>query len=72
MNEYIMTNLRLSSGIDTNHILQHWGNEELQRIQDALGKYIEQDLAETTEVGWRLTDQGKFFADGIASAIFKL
>jgi len=72
MNEYIMTNLRLSSGINSNYIREHWGNEELQRIQDALGKYIVQDLAETTEVGWRLTDQGKFFADGIASAIFKL
>jgi oxygen-independent coproporphyrinogen-3 oxidase len=72
LNEYIMTNLRLSSGIHAKHILEHWGSDELLRIEHTLRTHLEQGKVEIIENGWRLTDLGKFFADGIASALFKI
>lgn len=70
LNEYIMTNLRLSKGITAQHIKNYWGNEQLLRIEKEISKYLKEHKVEKTDEGWKLTDEGKFFADGIASDLF--
>ena len=70
LNEYIMTRLRMSSGIEEQHIQSHWGVDESLRIEQAIAPFILQGKIEKTAIGWKLTDDGKYFADGIAADLF--
>ena len=72
LNEYIMTKLRLDEGINANEIINTWGDEQLSCIRNLIEKFIQEEKVEKTQVGWRLTKDGKFFADGIASALFQI
>ena len=72
LNEYIMTKLRLEEGINTNEIIGKWGEDQLSRITTLVERFIQDEKIEKTQDGWRLTKHGKFFADGIASALFQV
>ena len=72
LNEYIMTKLRLDEGMNENDIRNTWGNDQLSRITNLINKFIQEEKVEKTQEGWRLTKDGKFFADGIASALFQV
>jgi oxygen-independent coproporphyrinogen-3 oxidase len=72
LNEYIMTSLRCATGINKHHITSHWGEEQLTRIEREIKHYIQLDRIIADENTFRLTDEGKFFADGIASSLFLL
>ena len=70
LNEYIMTSLRQSRGIEKNRILQKGGQTRLDEITKLIQPYVETQKVMEDEIGWRLTNFGKFFADGIAAALF--
>lgn len=70
MNEYIMTKLRLDTGIIAEELKMNWGIGQLSRIEKTISRYVDEQKVERTNSGWRLTDKGKFFADGIAADLF--
>ncbi len=72
LNEYIMTKLRLEEGINSNIIMMKWGDDQLTRITKLMNRFIQEDKVEKIQEGWKLTKHGKFFADGIASALFQV
>lgn len=72
LNEYIMTGLRSSSGIDRQKIIDQWGSEYLNMIEIEMGRWLDAGKLIKTKNGWALSDTGKFFADGIAASLFIL
>jgi oxygen-independent coproporphyrinogen-3 oxidase len=72
LNEYIMTSLRTSDGIDLAKIQLLGGAACLKKIKDVAAKYVETSKIELKENHFILTNQGKFFADGIAADFFQL
>ena len=72
LNEYIMTKLRLEEGININVIINKWGDDQLSRITTLIERFIQDQKVEKIRDVWRLTKHGKFFADGIASALFQV
>lgn len=72
LNEYIMTGLRSSSGIDRQKIIDQWGSEYLNMIEMEIARWLDSGKILKTKHGWALSDTGKFFADGIASSLFIL
>lgn len=72
LNEYIMTSLRSSKGIHRENIINRWGTDYAQQIEENITPYVNKGLAMLTNEGWKLTPQGKFLADGIASDLFFL
>ena len=70
LNEYIMTSLRCAAGINKHHITRQWGEGQLTRIESEIDLYIQLGRVIADENAFRLTDEGKFFADGIASSLF--
>lgn len=72
LNEYIMTSLRSSKGMNREKIIQHWGTAYVLQIEKNISAYVNKGLASPTNEGWKLSRQGKFLADGIASNLFFL
>ena len=70
LNEYIMTSLRTSEGLDTDYISKQFSKEEAFRIQQSSDNLIRQELLQKKESNLILTRQGKLFADGIAAGLF--
>jgi oxygen-independent coproporphyrinogen-3 oxidase len=70
LNEYIMTSLRQSKGIEKKGILQRGGQSRLDEITKLIQPYVATQKVVEDEKGWQLTNFGKFFADGIAAALF--
>ncbi len=70
LNEYIMTSLRTSEGLDTDYISKKFSKEEAFRIQQSSDNLIKQELLLKNESSLVLTRQGKLFADGIAAGLF--
>jgi len=70
LNEYIMTHLRLDVGISAEAIKGRWGTDQVQRIESKMVGYEQLEKVVKTTEGWKLTDNGKFFADGIAADLF--
>lgn len=70
LNEYIMTALRQSKGIEKKILLQKGGQTCLAEISSLIKPYLKTHKVVEDEKGWRLTNDGKFFADGIAAALF--
>ena len=68
-NEYVMTRLRLSSGVSRMD-LSGMGERYLHRFEEAISPHVESTLIQLSEGHWRLTDAGKHFADRIASDAF--
>lgn len=71
LNEYIMTSLRTSQGIQFTHISTQFGQPFVQKLLHALEPFENKGLVHYNHQGIQLTQQGKFFADGIAAALFQ-
>jgi oxygen-independent coproporphyrinogen-3 oxidase len=69
-NEYIMTTLRTSEGINLATVTTRFGEEETSRLRSGIESYVAGGRAEITSGHIRLTREGKLFADGIASDLF--
>lgn len=72
LNEYIMTKLRLEDGMHEQEMESRWGNQLVSTISMRLERHIQNGKVEKTELGWKLTNSGKFFADGIAADLFQV
>ena len=69
-NEYIMTALRTQWGIDLDKITSNFGKTYTEQTQLQVAKFIaEEKLIQNNSI-ITLTQQGKLFADGIASGLF--
>jgi oxygen-independent coproporphyrinogen-3 oxidase len=69
LNEYIMTSLRTIEGCDLNYVTNEFGQEPADKLIKSGKIYLEKSLL-NINVKIVLTDQGKLFADGIASDLF--
>lgn len=69
-NEYCMTAIRRSKGIEKQKIISLVGMEGLSIINKMILPYIESNKVIEDENSWKLTNEGKFFADGIAASLF--
>lgn len=72
LNEYIMTSLRSSKGISKDKLRLNWGIEKMLQVERNLAKHLMTGTVITTTTGWKLSETGKFLADGIASDLFLL
>jgi putative oxygen-independent coproporphyrinogen III oxidase len=72
LNEYIMTSLRTIEGMDLKFIEEQFSLNERNRIEIAGVDYVNRNLIVTQNEKFVLTDEGKLFADGIASDLFRL
>lgn len=71
-NEYIMTSLRRDSGISKSRILEVWGDQKMKQLDIEIKPFVDNGNIQDNVTHYALTDEGKFFADGIASALFLL
>jgi oxygen-independent coproporphyrinogen-3 oxidase len=72
LNEYIMTSLRSSKGLNKEKIIKQWVTDYALQIEKKITPYVHQGLAILSNEGWKLSNKGKFLADGIASNLFFL
>jgi oxygen-independent coproporphyrinogen-3 oxidase len=69
-NEYVMTSLRTMWGCDLNRIRAEFGEEFAVRNSQLAVQFIDSGMMSEKEGIYYLTDEGKLFADGIASDLF--
>jgi oxygen-independent coproporphyrinogen-3 oxidase len=69
-NEYIMTSLRTMWGCDLNYLEKYFGNELRIQVLTKAEKYLEKEQMTNNNSILQLTDNGKLFADGIATELF--
>jgi len=72
LNEYIMISLRTSDGINLNNIKLIAGESISSKVLHESEKYIINKKMELKSGHLILTNQGKFYADGIAADLFQL
>jgi coproporphyrinogen III oxidase-like Fe-S oxidoreductase len=65
-----MTAIRRSKGIEKQRIITLGGQDRLSSIHKMILPYIESKKVIEDEKSWKLTNEGKFFADGIAASLF--
>ena len=70
LNEYIMTAIRTTEGINIEKITTNFGEEISCKIIVDAQKYLADGKIIITEKNITLTKKGKFFADGIAAELF--
>jgi oxygen-independent coproporphyrinogen-3 oxidase len=70
LNEYIMTSLRTSEGLDLNLVNKRFGKEKRSLLENNAAVYVNIDHMRIDNEKLILTEQGKLFADGIAAALF--
>ena len=70
LNETIMISLRTMEGINREKMKKGWGEQEKQRLEKGLVKYIRTGLVTVTDQHAQLTDEGMLRADGIAADLF--
>lgn len=70
LNERIMTSLRTTEGLQLNSRDTLFDEKVIQRLREKSLTYQERYLLKEHTNGFMLTDQGKLFADGIASGLF--
>lgn len=70
INEYIMTSLRTSKGMDLNKIIDEFGSDYANEIRNNLEPLIEKNWILMHDQLITLTSDGKLFADHIASELF--
>jgi oxygen-independent coproporphyrinogen-3 oxidase len=70
LEEYIMTSLRTSEGMDLGFVESHFSGEERTRIGNVL-RNVEKKNYTADKDRIVLTDEGKLFADGIAVRLFR-
>jgi oxygen-independent coproporphyrinogen-3 oxidase len=69
-NEYVMVSLRTMWGCDTRKILHDFGEESVAWFTVQVARYLESGYVFEEKGVYFLTDEGKLFADGIASDLF--
>jgi oxygen-independent coproporphyrinogen-3 oxidase len=70
INEYIMTSLRTMEGLDLGFVSKNFGEEVVDRLQRSSRKYMDSGKLLQQNNHFRLTNDGKLFADGIAADLF--
>lgn len=70
LNEYIMTSLRTTEGLDLIRVDQRFGPNAAEHIRQGIQKYQRTGKVEEHQAILRLTLEGKLFADGIAADLF--
>ena len=70
LNEYIMTSLRTTEGIDLDLVNKNFGKELRGKLEAAAMKYSKNEKVQITDQRIMLTGEGKLFADGIAANLF--
>jgi oxygen-independent coproporphyrinogen-3 oxidase len=70
LNEYIMTSLRTTEGLDLEHVGEKFGNEKSKQIELGSRKYKSTGKLKIENRKIILTKEGKLFADGIAADLF--
>lgn len=70
INEYIMTSLRTSKGMDLNKIKDQFGSDYANEIKNNLDVFSENNWILIKDQRIILTTDGKLFADHIASELF--
>ena len=70
LNEYIMTSLRTSKGLDLIHVDQAFGQKAVHHISHLIQKYQHTGKVVQQNSLLQLTSEGKLFADGIAADLF--
>jgi oxygen-independent coproporphyrinogen-3 oxidase len=70
LNEYIMTSLRTSEGLDLRYVADHFGKETDKKLETGSAAYIRSGQMEKHQSRLVLTKNGKLFADGITAALF--
>jgi oxygen-independent coproporphyrinogen-3 oxidase len=70
INEYIMTSLRTSKGMNLQLITLKFGSDYANEIYNSLEPFIEKEWVTINEQIVTLTREGKLFADHIASELF--
>ena len=71
-NEYIMLSLRTSSGVSIQTIERKFGDSYLKYLKQQIKKNIDSKLLCLDGDSLRITSDGKFLSDKIASDLFKL
>lgn len=69
-NEYVMTSLRTSWGCNVIKIKTDYGEYHFRHFMKTVKRYIDAGVMIKNEDSFVLTEQGKLFADGIASDLF--
>ncbi len=70
LNEYIMTSLRTTEGINLEKIYAEYGNQYAEKIVTQSSKWQEGKKIIIENSTLKLTREGKLFADGIAADLF--
>lgn len=70
LNEYIMTSLRTREGLDLAHVSRVFGEEKSNTLNAAGNKHESSGKLTIENNRFILTNEGKFFADGIAADLF--
>jgi len=70
LNEYIMTSLRTSWGVDLDKVATTWGDDHVHRIAELAQPFIEEDKVISEQQALTLSKKGKLFADYIAGELF--
>jgi oxygen-independent coproporphyrinogen-3 oxidase len=70
INEYIMTALRTSKGMDLSLVSQRFHNDYSSQILQSLEPFLEKEWAVLRDQTVTLSREGKLFADHIASELF--
>jgi len=70
-NEYILTSLRTMWGCSLQFIEEEFGKTFLDYFNEAVLKFIDNGWIEKKDSTFSLTREGKFFADKIASELFR-
>jgi oxygen-independent coproporphyrinogen-3 oxidase len=71
-NEYVMTSLRTMEGTDIDFAQNTFGDRTVDTLLQNSIQFIERGWMEKMENRLVLTQEGKLFADGIASDLFQL
>jgi len=70
LNEYIMTSLRTMWGLSLQHVKDHFDNDLANKIKEEASPFFEKEWLKTNENTIYLTQNGKLYADHIASELF--
>lgn len=71
-NEYMMTSLRTIEGCSYEYVLTKFGEPALARTKKIADNFIEKGQLIEKEKNLQVTQQGKFFLDGIAADFFEV
>ncbi len=69
-NEFVMLGLRTQWGIESQELETKFGSDKMQYFQKQIQTYLSQEKVVFENGIYRLSNQGKIFADGIAGDLF--